>query len=417
MAKKTGKSKVRKLFRGFLWFLAALIISVNVFILLSGRFYLYKGIYSTYLSGESSPTIYDKDKFYSSVLHAPEKSEPWAEHPKLGELKLSAEETAYLEKYGTRSFLVFKGDSLIFEHYWEDHNEGTVSNSFSAAKTVVSMLIGIAVDEGKIKSLDDPVSKYLPDFSGKGKEKITIRHLLMMASGLDWEESASNPLSENAESYYGADLWGLVHRQQVKGEPGKAFVYQSGNSQLLAYVLEKATGCDITAYAAKKLWRPMGAESDAFWSLDKKNGDEKAFCCLYSTSRDFARIGKLIAHGGKWNGKQLIPEWYYKEMIANPVMTTEEDVPNTRYGLHIWTFLGQKDPVYYCRGIHGQYIITVPAKDLVIVRTGRRRAPGFETPKSQRGNAAYKQKYEKYYGHPTDLFEFLKVADRLVTQL
>lgn len=417
MAKKNGRSRLSRFLRGFLWFLAAIIVSVNIFILLSGRFYLYKGIYSTYLSGESSPTIYDKDKFYSSVLHKPEKGEPWKEHPKLGELKLTASETAYLEKYGTQSFLVFKGDSLIFEQYWEDHNETTVSNSFSAAKTVVSMLIGIAIEEGKIKSLDEPVATYLPDFSGKGKEKITLRHLLMMASGLDWEESASDPLSENAESYYGTDLWGLVHRQQVKAEPGKAFVYQSGNSQLLAFVLEKATGTDLTAYAAKKLWRPMGAESDAFWSLDKKDGDEKAFCCLYSTSRDFARIGKLIANGGRWNGKQLIPAAYFREMIANPDMVTEENVPNTRYGLHIWTFLGYKDPVYYCRGIHGQYIITIPAKNLVIVRTGRRRAPRFEAPESKTGNADYMKRYAKYFGHTTDLFEFLKIGDRMIGEL
>jgi len=417
MAKKTGRSKLRKVLRGFLWFFAALIVSVNIFILLSGRFYLYKGIYSTYLSGESSPTIYDKDKFESSVLHKSEKPEPWIEHPKLGKLSLSEKELNYMDKYGTRSFLVFKGDSLIFEKYWEDHNESTVSNSFSAAKTVVSMLIGIAVEEGKIKSIDDPVSKYLTEFAGKGKEKITIRHLLMMASGLDWQESASNPLSENAESYYGTDLWGLVHRQQVVGEPGKAFIYQSGNSQLLAFILEKATGCDLTAYAAKKIWRPIGAESDAYWSLDKKGGNEKAFCCIYSTSRDFARIGKLIANNGKWNGKQVVPEAYIKEMLSNPEMITEEQVPNTRYGLHVWTFLGYKDPVYYCRGIHGQYIISVPAKNLVIVRTGRRRAPGYELPKSQKSNLVYKKDHADYFGHPTDLFEYLRVADRLAEQL
>ncbi len=417
MSNKKGRGRLGKLFRAILWTVLVLIVSLNLFILLSGRFYLYKGIYSTYLSGESSPTIYDKDKFYSSTLDAPAKHQPWILHPKRNSLKIPTKDRAYLESFGTRSFLVFKGDSLIFEEYWGEHNSKTVSNSFSAAKTVVSMLVGIAVEEGKIKSINDPVSKYLPSFSGKGKEKITIRHLLMMASGLDWRESGVNPLSENAESYYGSDLWGLVNRQQVVGKPGKAFVYQSGNSQLLAYVVEKATGKDLTQYADEKLWKPMGAEADAFWSLDRENGDEKAFCCLYSTSRDFARLGILLNHNGKWKGKQLIPEWYFKKMVSNPKMTTEEHVPNLRYGLHVWTFLGHADPVYYCRGIHGQYIISIPAKDLVIVRTGNKRASNFEIPESKRGDKAYRDKYEAYIGHPTDLFRYIALGKNLASQL
>lgn len=416
MAKKTGKSRLGKLVRGFLWFVLTILVSVNIFILLSGRFYLYKGVYFTYLSGETSPTIYDKDKFYSSTLPAPVKGDPWILHPKLGQLDLPAGEERYVEKFGTRSLLVFKGDSLIYERYWDEHNQSTVSNSFSAAKTVISLLIGIAVEEGHIKSIDDPVSRYLPEFSGKGKEKITIRHLLMMASGLDWEESASDPLSENAESYYGTDLWGLVNRQQVEGPPGKAFNYQSGNSQILGFVLEKATKQDLTAYADKKLWQPLGAESDAFWSLDKEGGDEKAFCCLYSTSRDFARIGKLISNGGKWKGKQIIPASYFEEMIKNPVMTTDENVPNTRYGLHIWTFLGGPNPVYYCRGIHGQYIISIPAEDLVIVRTGRKRADNYVIPRSKRDDAAYVEKVADYLGHPSDLFHYLKIGRAIAKQ-
>lgn len=417
MSKKKGRSRLGKLIRGFLWFLVVIIVSLNLFILLSGRFYLYKGVYSTYLSGETSPTIYDMDKFYSSHLPASTERQPWVIHPKRSTLKLPQEYREYLESFQTKSFLVFKGDSLIYEEYWGDHTKSTVSNSFSAAKTVVSILVGIAIEEGKIRSLDDPVAKYLPEFSGKGKEKITIRHLLMMASGLDWGESSKDPLSENAESYYGTDLRGLVMRQQVERKPGKEFFYQSGNSQILGYIVEKATGKDLTAYANEKLWQPMGAESEAFWSLDREGGDEKSFCCLYSTSRDFGRIGRLIANGGKWKDKQLIPAWYYTEMIANPVLKTEEHVPNTRYGLHIWTFLGYSDPVYYCRGIRGQYIISIPAKDLVIIRTGSKRAPNFVIPESQKGNKAYETKYADYIGHPSDLFQYIGLAKLLEAQL
>ena len=417
MSKKAGRSRFRKLVNGFLWFLLVILVSLNLFVVLSGRFYLYKGVYYTYLSGETSPTIYDKDKFFSSTLHAAKDAQPWAMYPKRNELKISKADRDYMAQYETRSLVVFKGDSLIFEEYWGDHTATTVSNSFSAAKTVVSLLIGIAVEEGYIKSIDDPVSKYLPEFSGKGREKITLRHLLMMASGLNWEESASDPLSENAESYYGSDLWGLINRQQVVRKPGELFLYQSGNSQILAFVLERATGKDLTRYADEKLWQPMGAESDAFWSLDKEGGDEKAFCCLYSTSRDFGRIGKLIAHGGKWGDKQLIPEDYYKELISNPDMATEEDVPNTRYGLHIWTYPGGEDPVYYCRGIHGQYIISIPAQDLVIVRTGNQRAANYEIPEARKGDKRYLEQHRDKIGHPSDLFEYIRIGKELKGQL
>lgn len=388
------------------WFVLILFLSLNIFIVLSGRFYLYKGIYYTYLQGETSPTIYDLHKFYSARVKAPKKSEPWS-FKLAGEELLGKDDLKYMETWRTSSLLVVKNDRVIYEHYWDEHHPETVSNSFSAAKTVVSMLIGIAVEEGHIKSLDEPVYKYIPEFTGKGKEKITIRHLLMMASGLDWTESGKNPLSENAESYYGWDLRGLVTRQHAIQAPGKIFIYQSGNSQLLGFILEKATGKDLAEYASEKLWKPIGAESDAFWSLDQKNGAEKAFCCLYSTTRDFARIGKLLNNCGDWNGKQVIPSRYFEEMVQNPKMATEEGVPNTRYGLHIWTYLSNGHPVYYCRGIKGQYIISIPDEQLIVVRTGHKRAPDTDPNILKTANT---QANREKIGHPTDLFEYIRMG-------
>ncbi len=388
------------------WFVLILFLSVNIFILLSGRFYLYKGIYYTYLQGETSPTIYDLNKFYNATVKAPAKSEPW-DFKLLKNEVLDKDDLKYMETWRTSSFLVVKNNQVIYEHYWDEHHPETVSNSFSAAKTVVSILIGIAHEEGAIKSLDEPVYKYIPEFTGKGKEKITIRHLLAMASGLDWTESGKNPLSENAESYYGWDLRGLVTRQHVERAPGQEFIYQSGNSQLLAFILEKATGKDLSQYASEKLWQPIGAESDAFWSLDKKSGDEKAFCCLYSTTRDFARIGKVLANHGKWKDKQVIPTSYFEEMVKNPVMTTEEGVPNTRYGLHIWTYVSNGHPVYYCRGIKGQYIIAIPDEQLIVVRTGHKRAPDTDPKILEKANTKANQ--EKI-GHPSDLFEYIRMG-------
>ncbi|MEJ6617553.1 MAG: serine hydrolase domain-containing protein, partial [Crocinitomicaceae bacterium] len=161
----------------------------------------------------------------------------------------SKAERKYIEDLETTAFLVYKGNTLVYEEYWDEHNAKTVSNTFSTAKTVVSMLIGIATEEGDIKSLDDPVWHYLKEFKAKGRDKITVRDLLTMSSGLDWTESAKNPLSDNAESYYGEDLKRLVMGQDVISKPGKIFKYQSGNSQLLAFILENATCKDFSKYA------------------------------------------------------------------------------------------------------------------------------------------------------------------------
>ena len=398
-------------FIGFL--ILGIFITANLFIILSGRFYLYKGISYTYLSGRTGPTIYDKDVFYNSTIEKSDSIQPWKINKKYNTQHVQQKYADLLKKLDSKAYLVFKGDELIFEKYWKGHKKETVSNSFSAAKTVVSLLIGIALDEKKIKNLDEPASNYLPEFKGGGKEKITIRHLLMMSSGLDWEESGKNPLSENAESYYGTDLHGLVMRQHAIEKPGKRFEYQSGDSQLLGYIVEKATGMDLSLYAQKKIWDKIGAEQNAFWSLDKEGGDEKSFCCMYASARDFGRLGKLILQKGKWNDDQIISEEYMTEMLKNPNLTTKEGVPNLRYALHIWTYLGGKKPVYYCRGILGQYIISIPDENLVIVRLGSKRGENYIIPEKQKDNKKFIQKNIAKIGHPSDLFELIKLGEEI----
>ena len=405
------KKLLTRWLKRFGWFVLILFLSLNLFIVLSGRFYLYRGVYYTYLQGETGPGIYDLNKFYTAKVAAPAKKEPWKFNLSSKEL-LEKADLDFIEKWKGTSFLVVKNDKIVYERYWGQHHPNTLSNSFSSAKTVVSLLVGMAVADGKIKSIDDPVYKYLPEFTGGGKEKITIRHLLIMASGLSWSESGKNPLSDNAESYYGTDLWDLVNSQTVVRKPGELFYYQSGNSQILGFIVEKATGKKLATYASEKLWKPVGAESDAYWSLDKENGAEKAFCCLYSTTRDFARIGKLLANHGKWNEKQVIPADYFDELVKNPPMKTEEGVPNTRYGLHIWTYKVDGHPVYYCRGIKGQYIVAIPDEQLIIVRTGHKRTPDLNEGllKTDHSEAAREK-----VGHPADIFEYIRMGRRIGT--
>lgn len=385
----------------------ALVVTVNLFIVLSGRFYIYKGIANTYLVGKMGPGIYDLNVFPYSTIHAPQKQSQVEYSSNFNTYKLSKSDRAYIENLGTTAFLVYKGNKLVYEEYWGEHTEKTVSNSFSVAKTVVSMLVGIAVEDGYIKSIDDPVYHYLKEFKTKGKDKITVRDLLTMSSGLDWTESGRNPLSDNAESYYGEDLKRLVMGQNCESKPGKVFKYQSGNSQLLGFIIENATGKDLSQYAEEKLWRKLGMEHDSYWSLDKINGDEKAFCCLYSVARDYGRLGLLFVNKGKHGNEQIIPEWYFKEMNTLADLTTEDGIPNYRYGLHTWYYNEGNNEVNYCRGVNGQYIISQPKEDLLIIRLGNKRAPDIKL----RDYKANPKKISLYkIGHPSDLFEYLRIG-------
>lgn len=405
--KKTGKF--------LLYTFIALFITANAFILLSGRLYLYKGIANTYLVGKAGPTIYDQDVFYSSTIKGTGKKE-WVKDKKFNSQAIPSDLREYIEALDTKAFLVFEGDTLLYEEYWDDHTDETVSNSFSVAKTLVSILVGIAIEEGKIESLDVSASKYIPEFKNDERKKITVRHLLTMSSGLDWSESGANPLSSNAESYYGWDLRELATSQKLISEPGKKFNYQSGNTELLGFIVEKATGVDLTKYAEEKVWSKIGANDNAYWSLDKEDGDEKAFCCIYATARDYARIGSLLLHKGKIGNEQIIPKWYYDEMIVPLKMATKEGVPNTRYGLHLWTYFGKTNPVYYARGIKGQFIITIPKENLMIVRLGSDRMPLFKIPDHLKNDKDYLRQNQNEIGHGLDLFQYIALGKMIKSQ-
>ena len=399
---------VKKTIKHIFYFILSIIVAVNLFILLSGRYYLYSGIAKTYLIGKMGPGIYDLDVF--PVNKIPKSTKEKKLEVNLSKASITDKEEQYLNEIDTRAFLVFQNDTLIHEQYWGDHSIDEVSNSFSASKTVIGLLIGIAIGEGKIPSVDEPVSTYIPEFKTNGRARLTIRHLLTMSAGFDWQESGKNPLSEAAEGYYGTDLYGLVTRLRIIETPGKKFHYQSGNSQILGFIIEKATGETLTNYMYKKIWEPIGASRDAYWSLDKEDGDEKAFCCLYATARDFARLGLLVLHEGRVNGIQVVPEDFITQMVETPKMATDDKVINMRYGWHIWIYKNQGKPVHYFRGLKGQYIIVLPHLNRVIVRLGEKRGPHYKLPE----RSELKTQNAEKLGHTIDLFEYLNIADRIV---
>jgi CubicO group peptidase (beta-lactamase class C family) len=274
----------------------------------------------------------------------------------------------------TVAFLVTKDGKLLHEHYAEGYTDSTLSNSFSVAKSIVSLLIGIAIDEGKIRNTDQKVGEFIPQFSQGAGAQLTIKNLLTMSSGINWDESYSSPFSVTTQAYYGDDLPALINDLEVVETPGKSFNYLSGNTQILAMIVEKATGLNVSDYAAAKLWQPLGAQQHALWSLDKENGLEKAYCCFNSTARDFAKIGQLILNEGIWNGKQLISAQYLQQ-ATQPAshLTDGSDKPVDFYGYQFWIVNHKGMQIPYARGILGQYIFIIPQKNAVVVRLGKKR--------------------------------------------
>lgn len=300
-----------------------------------------------------------------------------------------------LETYETTAFLIVKDTSLYYEKYFLGYDENEISNSFSAAKSIVSLLIGIAIEEGKIKSVFQPVGDFIESFQQGGKSKILIKDVLTMSSGIRWNEAYMSPFSKTTEAYYGSDLKQLISELEVEAEPAEAFAYKSINTQILAEVLEAATGQSISEYATNRLWRKIGAENDALWSLDKAAGMEKAFCCFNSTARDFARIGQLILNKGKWKGEQVVPAAYI-EMATQPAQLLNSEETIQHYGYHWWILNYKGRQIPYARGILGQYIFVLEDKNAVVVRLGKSRS-------------------KLYTGeHPNDVYTYVEAAYELL---
>ena len=329
------------------------------------------------------PVINDLDTFeQDTVAHTPDNVWQWPLAANYNCHRLSTEDEAYLDSLGTVSFLVIRHDSLLYEDYRNGWNDTLTSNIYSATKTIVGLLTGIALDEGTIHSLDDPVSRYIPSYTKGLQAQITLRHLLTMSGGMDWDEAYASLFSVTTHGYYGNDLYELVTNLDVTEEPGVQYSYRSGETQLLAFVLEAAAGQTLSRYAQEKLWKPLQTERDAYWLLDKKGGDEKAFCCFHTTARDVARLGSLLLHHGNWHGRQLISRRYMDEMLRPASYLKDQwgRDPLDYYGLQAWLFPYRGDTIPCMRGMLGQYIFAIPSKDAIVVRLGKKRHDVYDGP-------------------------------------
>ncbi|MDR0573517.1 MAG: CapA family protein [Tannerella sp.] len=283
------------------------------------------------------------------------------------------------DKLGTVAYVIIQNGELLFEQYWDNYSHQSHSNSFSIAKSIVSLAVGCAIDDGFIRDVDQPVGDFFAQFKGYHGKTLTLRHLLTMSAGLDFQESYSSVFSPTTQLYYGNNLNNITFGMKEIEEPGIHFIYQSGVTQLLAYIIKKATGENLCSFVSRRIWTPLQAEEDAWWSLDRKGGMEKAYCCFNSNARDFARLGQLVLNNGKWNGKQIISEQYIREAITadSCLIDKEHNEINRHYGFQFWTLKKNGMSIPYMRGIMGQYIFVVPEKNAVVVRLGHKRSDTY----------------------------------------
>ena len=329
------------------------------------------------------PVIDDLETFHrDTVRHDPAHVRLWPHAAAYNRSRLSPADEAYLDSLHTVAFLVVSRDSLLFESYRDGWNDTLTSNLYSATKTIVGLLTGIALDEGKIHSLDDPVSRYLPAYTRGRQADVTLRHLLTMSGGMAWDEAYASLFSVTTHGYYGDDLYDLVTQLDVTEAPGVQFSYRSGETQLLAFALEAATGQTLSKYAEEKLWKPMQAERDAYWLLDKAGGDEKAFCCFHTTARDAARFGRLLLRHGNWDGRQLVSTSYMDELMRPASYLKDQWGRDSLsyYGLQTWLFPYRGEVLPCMRGMLGQYIFAIPSREAIVVRLGRKRHDVYEGP-------------------------------------
>ena len=319
------------------------------------------------------PGIFDGNIFYSRKINKSTIPYSW---PYSIDYKVHVSTALFdtLTKYDAISVLFIQHDSILVEQYFDGATQETRSNSFSMSKSFVGALIGRAIRLGLIESIDQPVSEFLKEFKEGDKRKITIRHLLTMSSGLGWDEAYSSLFSQTTEAYYGTDLKKLVLELPAVKPPGKYFEYKSCDTEILALIIEQATSMSLSKFLEKELWQPMGA-SDATWSLDHEDGIEKAYCCMYATPKDFARLGALYLYQGNWKGNQLIDSMYISQSItATRLLNPLTEQPTDYYGFQWWILPNYKGlSVFYMRGILGQNVVVIPSLDMIVVRLGHKR--------------------------------------------
>jgi CubicO group peptidase (beta-lactamase class C family) len=288
----------------------------------------------------------------------------------------------FLADTSTQAFLVIQHDRILYEKYFGGNQRDSIVTSFSEAKSFTSALVGIAIAEGYIHSVNDPITRYLPELAERNPRfaDITIKHLLTMSSGILYREFPFFS-GDNAKTYYHPDMRRLALEQtQIATAPGEQFLYNNYNPLLLGLILERATGVPVAQYLQEKLWKPLGMEYAGSWSLDSEvSGFEKMESGINARAIDFAKFGRLFLKQGQWQDAQLVPAAWVAESTRAPAVDREAYYSDgafftelNGYYAYMWWGLSRADgaPDFVAVGNHGQYLYVSPEKELIIVRHG-----------------------------------------------
>ena len=293
------------------------------------------------------------------------------------------EASNYAELHGSDSLVIQHNGKIVYENYWNDTKPESLFALHSITKTMNALLIGHAIEDGFIDSVDIPAATFIEEWKGSSKEKIQIRDLLNMASGIQ-ESYDFSPTSTRIERIMGLDIVTPNIAAETKGEPGTAFLHVNPNSQILGIIIERATGKRFSKYFSEKIWQPLGAR-DAFFFVDKQDGMIHTDCCMWASVRDVVRVGEMMLNKGVFNGNQIIPSGWVDEMLI-------PSKANVNYGMQLWlgnefveyrpydpgttTFANyhsepfQADDVFFLDGLGKKRLYVIPSKSLVILRTG-----------------------------------------------
>ena len=363
----------KKFIMRFVWGLLGVLVLAALAIQISGHGYFWKALSATYLQGHSTAHIDDADNFAQRKIAT---SQPltWEKDAAFNKEPLNSATLSYLQQYKSAAFLVAKNGKLLHETYFSPYTEASKTNSFSMAKTVTTMQVGLAVQQGLIPSFDAPITQFLPEYAGNARgAKATLSQLSAMKAGHDWTENYKLPINVTTDLYYGKDAEKLVLNQDFEREPGTEYEYSSGSTQLLGVILKRAIQkknpqSNVSEHLSQSLWQPLGMEKDAIYTLDRAGEDggmERTYCCIFATARDYAKLGQLLLQDGQWGGTQLLDKAFVERMRKPDLQPY--------YGHSLWMDWAHKHPFYTLQGHQGQYVIVVPSLQLVVVRVGQYR--------------------------------------------
>ena len=353
------------------------IILVVFAIIVSSRFQYFddfKSMISLVIRSQNTKASIDDYKFFDNVeIKKSDSLFEWPKHNLYNQIGSSKTLDSVHKKNETVAFLIIKNDSIIKEDYFLGYDENSMTNSYSMSKSIISFLFLKSIEEGTIPSLNSKLTDYFPVFNESNGGNVTLSDLSTMSSGLVWEENYKDLMGITAQAYVTKDLNKLMMGSKFSGMSGDKFKYLSGNTQLLAMAIEKANSSTIQELTYKWLWNPMGAKNDALWMIDSKEKNmTKAYCCLSSNAKDFAKVGLVYKNFGKINEQKLIDSSFIS-MSIKPRFNS-----NPIYGYGLWIGKQNNIDFFSLRGHQGQYVIVIPKEDVIIVRLGKRKSRGSD---------------------------------------